>query len=108
MIKAESKKYLILTVILLFSKDSLSFGKHCQQLTPLPHLSGRWPALLFLYIWGETELSKKHWVVWDISRGLQAGQHISPVKKLPGVPKVTVLDTDCVTVQYTQLMSDTC
>lgn len=56
---------------------SSSFGKPCQQLTPgpLPHLSGRWPVLLLLYIWSETELSKKHWVVWDISRGLQARQH---------------------------------
>lgn len=33
--------------------------------------------------------------------------NISPVQHLPGVPKVIVLDTDCVHVQYTQLMLDT-
>lgn len=33
-------------------------------------LSGHRPVLLLLYIWSETELSIKHWVVWDICRRL--------------------------------------
>ena len=65
------------------------------------------------HIWSETELSKQRWVVWDISRELQAGQDCATQTFLQSkagleVYKVIVLDTDCVNVQYTQLMSDTC
>ncbi|KAI4804455.1 hypothetical protein KUCAC02_026084, partial [Chaenocephalus aceratus] len=53
------------------------------------------------HIWSETELSKQRWVVWDISRELQAGQDCATQTFLQSkagleVYKVIVLDTDCV------------
>lgn len=79
-----------------------------NKLIPLPHLRGHWPVLLFLYIWSETELGKKplgclgH-LQGAAGRTTLCGTNISPVKNLPGVPKVIVPNTNCVKAHYTQL-----